>query len=65
MLDYPETPIDVPEDYHKFAKVFSEGKADTLPPHCASGDLKIELENRSPPPTGHMYSLSGTEVDAL
>ena len=46
----------VPKDYHKFADVFSKGKADKLPPHC-SYNLKIELEEGTPPPN-HMYSLS-------
>ena len=53
----------VPEDYHKFADVFSKGKADKLPPHH-SYDLKIELEEGTPPPN-HMYSLSQLELKTL
>jgi hypothetical protein len=54
----------IPEDYHKFADVFSKKKADTLPPH-RSYDLKIELEEGASPPPGRMYSLSPTELEAL
>ena len=53
----------VPEDYHEFADVFSKGKADTLPPHH-SYDLKINLEEGTPPPN-HMYSLSQSELETL
>jgi hypothetical protein len=63
-----ETPIDlssIPEDYHEFADVFSKGKADTLPPHRSSVNLKIDIENGAPPPPSRMYSLSGTELEAL
>ena len=41
-----EVPVDlslVPEEFHKFANVFSIGKADALPPHH-SYDLKMDLE---------------------
>ena len=63
-----EDPIDlssIPDDYHEFADVFSKGKADTLPPHCPSVDLKIDIEDGAPPPPGRMYSLSTTELEAL
>ena len=43
-----EDPIDlssVPEDYHEYADVFSKGKADTLPPHHPSINLKIDIED--------------------
>ena len=53
----------VPEDYHEFADVFSKGKADMLPPH-RSYDLKIELEEGTPPPN-RMYSLSQSELETL
>ena len=46
----------VPEDYHEFADVFSKGKADVLPPHRPY-DLKIDLEEGTPPPN-RMYSTS-------
>lgn len=62
-----ETPIDlssIPKDYHEFADVFSKGKADTLPPHWSSVDLKIDIENGAPPPPSRMYSLSGTRSPA-
>ena len=55
----------VPKDYHKYADVFSKGKADTLPPHCPSVDLKIDIEDGALPPPGRMYSLSTTELEAL
>jgi hypothetical protein len=63
-----ETPVDlssIPEDYHEFADVFSKGKADMLPPHQSSVDLKIDIENGALPPLSWMYSLSGTELEAL
>jgi hypothetical protein len=63
-----ETPVDlssIPEDYHEFTDVFSKGKADMLPPHRSSVDLKIDIENGAPPPPSRMYSLSGTELEAL
>jgi hypothetical protein len=54
------SPVDlssIPEEYHKFANVFSKKKADTLPPHW-SYDLKIKIEEGASPPPAHMYSLS-------
>ena len=63
-----DDPIDlssIPEDYHEYADVFSKGKADTLPPHRPSVDLKIDIENGAPPPLSRMYSLSTTELEAL
>ena len=54
----------VPEEYHDFADVFDKAKADTLPPHRPY-DLKINLEEGSTPPLGHMYSLSQTELTTL
>ena len=50
-------PIDlssVPKDYHEYADVFSQGKADTLPPHHPSVDLKIDIEDSALPPPGRM-----------
>jgi len=52
------------KDYHEFADVFSQAKADTLPSHRPY-DLKIDLEEGAEPPLGRMYSLSQTEVGAL
>jgi len=54
----------VPEEYHKYADVFSKERADTLPNHRPY-DLKIDLEDGAEPPLGRMYSLSQTEVQAL
>jgi hypothetical protein len=62
-----ETPVDlsnIPEDYHDFADVFSEVKANTLPPHRPY-DLKINLEDGTSPPPGPIYSLSQSELKAL
>jgi len=54
----------VPEEYHEFADVFNKKKADTLPPHRPY-DLKINLEEGSSPPVGHMYSVSQSELQTL
>jgi hypothetical protein len=52
----------IPEEYHKFADIFSKSKANTLAEHCPY-DLKMNL-NTSPPP-GTMYSLSPVELETL
>ena len=52
----------IPEDYHKFADVFSKGKADSLPPHWPY-DLKIDIDGTPPPSC--MYSLSHSELETL
>ena len=54
----------VPEEYHDFRDVFSQVKADTLPPH-RSYNLKIELEEGASPLLGRMYSISPLEQQAL
>src|ERR1700678_183277 len=54
----------VPEEYHEFADVFNKKKADTLPPHRPY-NLKINLEEGSSPPVGHMYSVSQSELQTL
>jgi len=54
----------VPEEYHKYADVFSKDRADTLPDH-RHYDLKIDLEDGAEPPLGRMDSLSQTKVQAL
>ena len=54
----------IPEDYHDFADVFSEAKANNLAPHRPY-DLKIDLEEGASPPVGTMYSLSQTELQTL
>jgi len=54
----------VPSKYHKFANVFSQTKAETLPPHRLY-DLKINLEEGAQPPVGPIYFLSASEQEAL
>jgi len=54
----------IPEEYHKYANVFSKSKAETLAPHCPY-DLQIDLEKDSHPPVGTIYSLSKFEQEAL
>ena len=54
----------VPEDYHKFADVFSKAKALVLAPH-RDYDLKIDLEEGATLPPGRLYSLSPIELEAL
>ena len=66
-LALAEKPIDltsVPEEYHDFANVFSEVKANKLPPHRPY-NLNINIEEGSTPPLGPIYSLSETELEAL
>ncbi|MBW0531009.1 hypothetical protein O181_070724 [Austropuccinia psidii MF-1] len=46
----------VPPAYHKYLDVFSNVRAEKLPPHCAC-DHHIELEGLLPP-VGVIYSLS-------
>ena len=41
--------LDVPEDYHDFADVFSKAKADTPAPHRLY-NLEITLEDGKEPP---------------
>jgi len=47
----------VPEEYYKYANVFSKSKAETLAFHCPY-NLWIELEKDSHPLVGTIYSLS-------
>src|ERR1700723_693094 len=54
----------VPEEYHDFADVFSDVKANKLPPHRPY-DLKNNIEEGSTPPLGPIYSLLKTELEAL
>jgi len=54
----------IPEEYHKYADVFSKSKAETLAPHRPY-DLQIDLEKDSHPPVGTIYSLSKFEQEAL
>jgi hypothetical protein len=54
----------VPLDYHDFADVFSNSKANILAEHRPY-DLKINLEEGKDPPLGPMYSLSQSELESL
>ena len=54
----------VPEDYHKFADVFSKAKALVLVPH-RDYNLKIDLEEGATLLPGRLYSLSPVELEAL
>jgi len=47
----------IPEEYCKYANVFSKSKAETLTLHHPY-DLRIDLEKDSHPPVGTIYSLS-------
>ena len=65
--DAPPEKVDlstVPAEYHEFADVFSDSRANTLAPHRPY-DLKIELEENSSIPPGPIYSLSAVEQQAL
>ena len=55
---------DIPSDYHEFADVFSETRANILAPHRPY-DLKINLEDGTAPPPGTVYSLSRSKQVAL
>jgi hypothetical protein len=62
-----DDPIDlskVPEDYHKFADVFSKSHADTLALHHPY-DLQINLEDGAQPPVSTIYSLLQVELESL
>ena len=54
----------ISSEYHKFADIFSQTKAKTLPPYCPY-DLKINLEESAQPLIGPIYSLSASEQEAL
>ena len=54
----------VPEDYHKFADVFSKAKASVLAPH-QDHNLKIDLEEGATLLPRRLYSLSPVELEAL
>ena len=63
--DHPDTDIShIPPDYHEFADVFSEAKANVLAPHRPY-DLKIHLEEGTEPLPGPIYPLSQSEQVAL
>ena len=54
----------VPAEYHDYAEVFSDAKANTLAPHRPY-DLHIDIEENKPIPPSPMYSLSAVEQKAL
>ena len=54
----------VPFEYHEYAEVFNDAKANTLAPHQPY-DLWIELEDDKPIPLNSIYSLSAVEQKAL
>ena len=54
----------VPSEYHEYAEVFNDAKANTLAPHQPY-DLWIELEDDKPIPPSPIYSLSAVEQKAL
>jgi hypothetical protein len=62
--DEPPDLSAIPEEYHDYADVFSEAKANNLAPHRPY-DLKINLEEGTTPPHGPMYSLSQLELETL
>ena len=54
----------IPEEYHKYADIFSKSKVEILAPHYPY-DLQIDLEKDSHPLVGTIYSLSKFEQEAL
>ena len=60
----------MPEQYQKFANVFSLKAANTLPPYCKGMDYAIELEleaNGKPkvPPYGPLYPITKDKLIVL
>ena len=62
--DAPVNMTGVPLDYHNFTDVFSKTRACMPAPHRPY-NLKIELEERTFPPFGLIYSLSQSELKSL
>jgi len=54
----------IPEEYHKYADVFSKSKAEILTPYH-SYNLWIDLEKDFYPPIGTIYFLSKFKQEAL
>ena len=54
----------VSSDYHEFTDIFSKTCASAPTPHWPY-DLKIELEERTSPLFGPIYSLSQSELKSL
>ncbi|KAF8677357.1 hypothetical protein RHS04_05980 [Rhizoctonia solani] len=57
-------PQNLPVEFQKFHKVFSEEFFTTLPKHCPY-DIAIDLEEDKQPPYGPIYSMSPAESEAL
>src|SRR6266481_564141 len=60
----PESMSEIPVDYHEFQDVFSDAKANMLPPHQPY-DLQISLEEGVKPFHSPIYSLLPPELTAL
>src|SRR5260221_1833732 len=60
----PESMSEIPVDYHEFHNVFSDAKANMLPPHQPY-NLQISLEEGAKPFHGLIYSLLPPELMAL
>ena len=56
--------VELPLEYQDFASLFSEDRANELPPH-RPGDHRIELKEGATPSFGPLYSLSRHELEAL
>lgn len=54
----------LPPEYHDYSDVFSQVRADRLPPRRPY-DHKIQLEAGRNPPAGRLYSMSETELKTL
>ena len=54
----------IPSEYHEFANVFSQTKAEILPPHHPY-DLKINLKEGAQSPVGPIYSLSVSKQESF
>ena len=54
----------IPEEYHKYANIFSKSKAETLAPHHPY-DFRIDLEKDSHPLVGTIYFLSKFKQEVL
>jgi len=59
-----EPPIQLPEKYAEYSKVFSKVNADRLPPHRPY-DHTIPIKDGAEVPFGPVYNLSQTELKAL
>ncbi len=56
--------LQLPAEYHDFAKAFSKTKASQLPPH-QTGDCAIDLQPGSQPPKGRIILLSQPEAESM